>query len=100
MYLTASRPPRVAGARPSSRSSARYLRWASAAAVLTGGSAGLAGVGVSSGRDARQPSDRITTTTGHLQDITGAPVVEGAGAGAGPSRAAQGVDRRAGALPA
>src|SRR6266540_3207697 len=43
MYLTASRPPRVAGARPSSRSSAKYLRCASAAPVL------IAGIAVSSG---------------------------------------------------
>src|SRR5437762_7838114 len=33
MYLAARRPPRVAGARPSSRSSARYFRWASIAVV-------------------------------------------------------------------
>src|SRR5437016_6944249 len=49
MYLTARRPPRVAGARPSSSSSARYLRCASIAAVLAANVSG-AGVGARAGR--------------------------------------------------
>src|SRR5207253_10678478 len=48
-YLTASRPPRVAGARPSSRSSARYLKCASMAAAL---GANTTGPGAGVGRDA------------------------------------------------
>src|SRR2546428_1751379 len=37
MYFAANLPPRVAGARPSSRSSAKYFRCASIAAVFTAG---------------------------------------------------------------
>src|SRR5213593_3215185 len=82
MYWTARRPPRVAGARPSSKSSARYLRCASTAAVLMGGSGGPAGVGVGAGWDGPGPqaNDAITTSTDHLQDVMGAPIV-----GGGPS---------------
>src|SRR2546430_2987519 len=49
MYWTARRPPGVAGARPSSSSSARYLRCASIAAVLAANVSG-AGVGAKAGR--------------------------------------------------
>src|SRR5712691_7087002 len=54
MYFAANRPPRVAGARPSSRSSARYLRCASIAAVLTAGM-GAASVAGGDHRDGDQP---------------------------------------------
>src|SRR5207245_341415 len=50
-YLTASRPPRVAGARPSSRSSARYFKCASIAAALGANRAG-AGAAAGLGSDA------------------------------------------------
>src|SRR5437660_3445430 len=48
-YLTARRPPRVAGARPSSRSSARYFKCASMTAAL---GANTTGAGAGLGRDA------------------------------------------------
>src|SRR5205807_9972475 len=48
-YLTASRPPGVAGARPSSRSSARYFTCASMAAAL---GANVTGAGAGLGSDA------------------------------------------------
>src|SRR5213080_4715264 len=67
MYLAASRPPRVAGARPSSRSSAKYFRCASIAAVFTAGSGGSwrtaveggSGVGHAAVARAATPSNMI-----------------------------------------
>src|SRR5213596_238091 len=72
MYCAANRPPRVAGARPSSRSSARYLRCASIAAVLTAGmgAASVAGVAAGPGAPA-QPTDIIATAIHHFSDTCG-----------------------------
>src|SRR6266550_1087277 len=72
MYLAARRPPRVAGARPSSRSSARYFRWASIAAVLTAGRGAARVAGVPPGRDApAQPTDIIATVIDHFRYTCG-----------------------------
>src|SRR5439155_2985851 len=69
MYFAARRPPRVAGARPSSRSSARYFRWASMAVVLTETVEEPRVVGVTAGSGAAlQANDIITTTVGHFRD--------------------------------
>src|SRR6266536_1415542 len=71
MYFTASAPPRVAGARPSSTSSARYLRCASIAAVLTAGTgaaapAPAAGAGDDSGAPAGTHPTAAATITSRL----------------------------------
>src|SRR5207253_9454075 len=72
MYLAARRPPRVAGARPSSRSSARYFRWASIAVVLTAGRGAARVAGMPPGRDApAQPTDIIATVIDHFRDTCG-----------------------------
>src|SRR5438477_4254048 len=72
MYLAARKPPRVAGARPSSRSSARYCRWATIAAVLTAGRGAARVAGVPPGRDAPpQPTDIIAMGIDHFRDPGG-----------------------------
>src|SRR3989441_10994781 len=60
MYLTARRQPRVAGARPSSWSSARYLRFASIAAAL-GANVTAVGVGAGAGAVVAQAAAAAAT---------------------------------------
>src|SRR5207302_6516501 len=62
MYLTVRRPPRVAGARPSSWSSARYLRCASIAAALGATTTGV-GAGAGAGSDAAVAHAPAAATT-------------------------------------
>src|SRR6267143_6205322 len=72
MYFAANRPPRVAGARPSSRSSARYLRCAAIATVLTAGMGAARVAGVAAGPDApAQPNEVIAMAHDHFKDTCG-----------------------------
>src|SRR5467141_1058474 len=72
MYFAAKRPPCVAGARPSSRSSERYLRWAAIAAVLTPGMGAASVAGAAAGPDApAQPNEIIVTANDHFTDTCG-----------------------------
>src|SRR5437899_5177962 len=87
MYFAASRPPRVAGARPSSRSSARYLRCASMAGVLTAGMGASSVAGVAVDPDApAQPNEIIAAANAHLNDTSGSSSMGSLGAYHGVNR--------------
>src|SRR5258705_7300218 len=72
MYFAAKRPPRVAGARPSSRSSARYWRCASIADVLTAGIGVARVAGAAAGpRGAAHATEITPTADGQFQHNRG-----------------------------